>query len=150
MVVSLKLDFQGILVYAWSRFGDCFSKLEKVTDITSFHKKCVIVTLKMCQGHLWSNLRYLLWRYNLNANLFILSQRWRKLEMSVCLHNFYISYKMLCNDLENGSRSLVLKINVGLVGIHYWYQIWWFHLKAEGSVIRLETDGKTDRQRAFL
>ena len=66
---------------------------------------------------------------------------------------------MLCNDLENGSRSLVLKLNLGFVAIHNWCQFGCFYLKAEGSsscykVCNRQTDGKTnghmDRRKAFL
>ena len=35
-----------------SEFGDCSSKVEKVTDVTRLHTKCCVATLKMCQGHL--------------------------------------------------------------------------------------------------
>ena len=54
LVVSLKLGLQ--VKHAWSKFGECSSN---VTDIKSFHTKCLVVILKMCQGHLSSNLKCL-------------------------------------------------------------------------------------------
>ena len=54
----LSVGLQGIHVQ--SKFSDCSSKVETVTDVTRLHTKYCVATLKMCQGHLRLNVRYLL------------------------------------------------------------------------------------------
>ena len=64
-------------------------------------------------------------------------------------------------DLENGPRSLVLELNLGLVGIHNWCQFGesTSKVKEVRDVIRFvkdrfvtdgKIDGQMDRLRAFL
>ena len=64
---------------------------------------------------------------------------------------------MKCYDLENKSRSLVLKINLGLVGTHHKCQFGDSTSKVKevrGDIRfvmeRFVTDGQTERRRAFL
>jgi len=63
----------------------------------------------------------------------------------------------VCCDLEYGSRSLVLELNVGLVGIHKWCQFGesTSKVKEVRDVIRFVmdrfvTDRKTDVSIAYL
>ena len=72
------------------------------------------MTLKMCQGHLRSNIKITLIRIHLLCKFgycILKPKEDGDDEMFT-----YFLYKMQCHDLENRSRSLVLELIKGLVG----------------------------------